>query len=113
MLKRSPGAFGRTLGKSTGWIVRQELRDFGVKQIAGATYVEVNDRGLVISVDGKEKIVEADTIVVCAGQESNRQLADELEAAGQRVHVIGGAKFAGELDAKRAIDEGARIGNGL
>jgi 2,4-dienoyl-CoA reductase (NADPH2) len=113
MLKRSPGAFGRTLGKSTGWIVRQELRDFGVKQIAGATYVEINDRGLVISVEGQEKIVEADTIVVCAGQESNRQLAGELEAAGQRVHVIGGAKFAGELDAKRAIDEGARIGNGL
>jgi 2,4-dienoyl-CoA reductase (NADPH2) len=113
MLKRSPGAFGRTLGKSTGWIVRQELRDFGVKQIAGATYVEINDRGLLISVDGNEKMVEADTIVVCAGQETNRQLADELEAAGQRVHVIGGAKFAGELDAKRAIDEGARIGNGL
>jgi 2,4-dienoyl-CoA reductase (NADPH2) len=113
MLKRSPGAFGRTLGKSTGWIVRQELRDFGVKQIAGATYIEINDRGLVISVEGQEKIIEADTIVVCAGQESNRQLASELEAAGQRVHVIGGAKFAGELDAKRAIDEGARIGNGL
>jgi 2,4-dienoyl-CoA reductase (NADPH2) len=113
MLKRSPGAFGRTLGKSTGWIVRQELRDFGVKQIAGVSYVEINDEGLVISVEGQHSVIEVDTIVVCAGQESNRLLADELESANQPVHIIGGAKFAGELDAKRAIDEGARIGNRL
>jgi 2,4-dienoyl-CoA reductase (NADPH2) len=113
MLKRSQGAFGRTLGKSTGWILRQELRDFGVKQLAGVSYVGINDDGLVVDVDGQRRVIEADTIVVCAGQDSNRRLADELEAAKQRVHIIGGAKHAGELDAKRAIDDGARIGNRL
>lgn len=111
MLKRSEGGFGRTLGKSTGWIVRAELRDFGVQQLAGVKYVEVTDKGLVIEAGGQEKLIEVDTIVVCAGQETNRTLADELEAAGQKVHIIGGAKLAGELDAKRAIDEGAQIGN--
>ncbi|MDB5578973.1 MAG: 2,4-dienoyl-CoA reductase [Bradyrhizobium sp.] len=113
MLKRSPGPFGRTLGKSTGWIVRQELRDFGVSQIGGVEYVRIDDEGLVIRSDGRERVIEADTIVVCAGQESNRELADALELANQNVHIIGGAKLAGELDAQRAIDEGARLGNRL
>ena len=113
MVKRSPGAFGRTLGKSTGWILRQELKDLGVRQLAGVTYVKVDESGLHVEVDGKSEVLAANTIVVCAGQLSERTMADELEARGQTVHVIGGAKFAGELDAKRAIDEGARIGNHL
>jgi len=111
MVKRSPGPFGRTLGKSTGWIVRQELKDLGVRQISGATYLKIDERGLHISVQGMTEIVAADTIVVCAGQVPSRQLADQLEAKGQMVHVIGGAKLASELDAKRAIFEGGIIGN--
>jgi 2,4-dienoyl-CoA reductase (NADPH2) len=111
MVKRSPGAFGRGLGKSTGWIVRQELRDFGVKQIAGATYLGVESEGLAISVEGQTRTLAADTIVICAGQESDRGLADALLALGQTVHIIGGGHLASELDAKRAIDEGARSGN--
>jgi 2,4-dienoyl-CoA reductase (NADPH2) len=113
MVKRSPGAFGKTLGKSTGWILRQELKDFGVRQISGATYLQIDDAGLHIEVDGRTETLAADTIVVCAGQTSVRDIADELEARGQTVHIVGGAKLAGELDAKRAIDEGARIGNSL
>jgi 2,4-dienoyl-CoA reductase (NADPH2) len=113
MVKRSPGPFGRTLGKSTGWILRQELKELGVRQISGVTYLKVDDAGLHIEVEGRVEVLPADTIVVCAGQLSERAIADELEARGQTVHVVGGAKFAGELDAKRAIDEGARIGNGL
>jgi 2,4-dienoyl-CoA reductase (NADPH2) len=111
MVKRSPGTFGRSLGKSTGWIVRQELRDFGVKQISGATYLGVESEGLAIRVEGQKRTLAADTIVICAGQESDRGLADALLALGQTVHVIGGAHLASELDAKRAIDEGARSGN--
>ena len=111
MVKRSPGHFGRTLGKSTGWILRQELRDYGVRQIAEAAYVKIDAEGLHILVNGEPEVLAADTIVVCAGQESERGLADELEARGQTVHIIGGAKLAGELDAKRAIHEGAIIGN--
>lgn len=113
MVKRSPGAFGKTLGKSTGWILRQELKDFSVRQIAGATYLKIDEAGLHIEVEGRAEALPADTIVVCAGQTSVRGVADELEARGQTVHIVGGAKLAGELDAKRAIDEGARIGNSL
>lgn len=111
MLKRSPGSFGRTLGKSTGWILKRELKDLGVRQVAEAKYLRITDEGLHIEVNGVVEVIPADTIVVCAGQESVRGLADELEARGQSAHVIGGAKLAGELDAKRAIFEGAQIGN--
>jgi 2,4-dienoyl-CoA reductase (NADPH2) len=113
MVKRSPGAFGKTLGKSTGWILRQELKDFGVRQIQDATYLKIDREGLHIAIGGKIEVLKADTIVVCAGQESSRELADQLEARGQSVHVIGGAKLAGELDAKRAVYEGAITGNRL
>ncbi|MCC6777953.1 MAG: FAD-dependent oxidoreductase [Hyphomicrobiales bacterium] len=113
MVKRSPGPFGRTLGKSTGWIVRQELKDFGVRQISGATYLKIDPAGLHVEVDGEAEVLPADTIVVCAGQESARDLADRLTARGQSVHVVGGARLAGELDAKRAMQEGASIGNAL
>ncbi|MBL8569380.1 MAG: FAD-dependent oxidoreductase [Phreatobacter sp.] len=113
MLKRSAGPFGRTLGKSTGWILRQELKDFGVRQIAEAQYLKIDAEGLHIAVSDRIEVLPADTIVVCAGQVSARSLADELEARGQSVHLVGGAKLAGELDAKRAIYEGAVIGNRL
>jgi len=111
MVKRSPGGFGRTLGKSTGWILRQELKDMNVRQIAGARYVRIDGEGLHIVVADRSEVLPADTIVVCAGQEENRRLADAIAATGQSVHVIGGAKLAGELDAKRAIQEGALVGN--
>ncbi|MCC0054280.1 MAG: FAD-dependent oxidoreductase [Rhodobiaceae bacterium] len=111
MVKRSPGHFGRTLGKTTGWILRQELKDFGVRQIAEATYVGIDAQGLHIRVNGQDEVLAADTIVVCAGQESENALADVLTARGQSVHVIGGARLAGELDAKRAMHEGAILGN--
>jgi 2,4-dienoyl-CoA reductase (NADPH2) len=111
MVKRSPGSFGRTLGKSTGWILRQELKDLGVRQIAEARYVGIDREGLHITVGDRSEVLPADTIVVCAGQEADRRLADAIAAKGQSVHVIGGARLAGELDAKRAIHEGAVIGN--
>lgn len=111
MLKRSPGRFGKTLGKSTGWILRQELQDYKVRQIEGATYRKIDENGLHIEVEGQSQILQADTIVVCAGQESENTLVKPLEEANVSVHVIGGAKLAGELDAKRAIAEGVSIGN--
>lgn len=113
MVKRSPGAFGRTLGKSTGWILRQELKDFGVKQIAGATYLKIDAAGLHIAVEGRTQILPADTIVVCAGQESATALAQRLAASGQKAQLVGGARLAGELDAKRAMYEGAVAGHAL
>ena len=111
MVKRSAGAFGRTLGKSTGWILRQELKDFGVRQIADARYIKIDAQGLHLALADRNEVLPFDTLVVCAGQESDRRIADEIAANGQSVHVIGGARLAGELDAKRAIYEGAILGN--
>ncbi|KWV52218.1 NADPH-dependent 2,4-dienoyl-CoA reductase [Bradyrhizobium macuxiense] len=111
MIKRSPGAFGRALGKSTGWILRQELKDLKVRQIAEARYLKIDSDGLHIALPDRNEVLPADTIVVCAGQESDRGIADQIAATGRTVHVIGGARLAGELDAKRAIYEGAILGN--
>lgn len=111
MIKRSAGAFGRTLGKSTGWIVRQELKDFKVRQIAEARYIKIDSAGLHIALPDRNEIIPADTIVVCAGQDSDSAIAQHIVANGQTAHVIGGARHAGELDAKRAISEGTMVAN--
>jgi 2,4-dienoyl-CoA reductase (NADPH2) len=105
MLKRSHTPFGHTLGRTTGWVHRAELARNGVRMLKGVAYRRIDDAGLHITVDGKEQLIAADTIVVCAGQVPRRELASR--------HVIGGAREAGELDAKRAMLEGAEIGASL
>jgi 2,4-dienoyl-CoA reductase (NADPH2) len=102
MLKRSSSPFGHTLGRTTGWVHRAELARNGVKMLKGVEYVRIDDAGVHIRVDGAPAIVRADTVIVCAGQEPNRALA--------RGRFIGGAREAGELDAKRAMLEGAELG---
>ena len=101
MLKRSVTPFGSTLGRTTGWVHRAELQRNGVKMLKGVEYRKIDDAGMHITVDGKESVLPADTIVLCAGQEPKR----ELKAS----HLIGGARQAGELDAKRAMLEGAEL----
>ena len=115
MLKRSPGPFGRTLGKTTGWVHRIALQRAGVRFLDGVTYRVIDDRGLHIArADGGEECIEADTVVVCAGQEPLRALDQKaLAAAGIGCTYVGGAKVAAELDAKRAIEDGVRIGCAL
>jgi 2,4-dienoyl-CoA reductase (NADPH2) len=112
MLKREPGPFGTTLGKTTGWIHRTALEARGVEQIAGVNYELIDDRGLHISFgpnhEGR-RVLEVDSVVICAGQESVRELVDPLSARGLRWHVIGGADEAKELDAKRAIEQGTQL----
>ncbi|HKQ29446.1 MAG TPA: FAD-dependent oxidoreductase, partial [Burkholderiales bacterium] len=102
MLKRSTGPFGHTLGRTTGWVHRAELARNGVRMLKGVHYRRIDDAGLHVTVDGQEILVEADTIVVCAGQESRGWSAPYSH--------IGGAKEAGELDAERAMLEGAQLG---
>lgn len=115
MLQRKPGKLGAGLGKTTGWIHRTELARRGVEMIAGASYDRIDDAGLHVTVDGEPRLIEVDTIVLCSGQEPRRALAHELAALGvtandgPTVHLIGGADVAGELDAKRAIDQGTRL----
>ncbi|AEW98837.1 NADPH-dependent 2,4-dienoyl-CoA reductase [Streptantibioticus cattleyicolor] len=109
LLQRKPGKVGAGLGKTTGWIHRTELRHRGVTTLAGVTYRRIDDEGLHITVDGEDHTLAVDTVVVCAGQEPDRALFDALRTAGHRVHLIGGADIAAELDAKRAIDQGTRL----
>jgi 2,4-dienoyl-CoA reductase (NADPH2) len=109
MLQRKPGRMGRALGVSTGWILRLMLAKRGVTQLSGVTYRKIDSEGLHVSVGSEERVVAADSIVICAGQESERALHRELDAAGIAAHLIGGARLAAELDAMRAIDEGMRL----
>ena len=113
LLQRSPQRPGERLGLSTGWIHRSRLKRRGVRMISGCSYDRIDDAGLHIRVDGKPSVLEADTVVICAGQEVNRTLADELAALGVAVDVIGGAHVATELDALRTIDQGTRLANAL
>jgi len=101
LLKRSSTPFGDTLGKTTGWVHRTELARNGVKMLKGVEYRRIDDQGLHIALDDKEQIVPADTVILCAGQVSRRGI--------DAPHVIGGAREAGELDAKRAMLEGAEL----
>ena len=109
MLQRKSSKLGAGLGKTTGWIHRAALRQAGVTMMGGVTYRGIDDQGLHISLNGRDELVPADTIVLCAGQEPRRELADDLLAANITVHLIGGADKALELDAQRAIDQGARL----
>jgi len=101
MLKRSTTAFGSTLGRTTGWVHRAELARNGVRMLKGIAYRKIDDAGVHITVDGKESVIPADTVVLCAGQEPRREV--------HATHLIGGAREAGELDAKRAMLEGAEL----
>ncbi|MBP9951991.1 MAG: FAD-dependent oxidoreductase [Cypionkella sp.] len=113
LLQRKNEKLGRHLGKTTGWIHRAALQMKNVKMLGGVTYLGIEQAGLRISREGKEELLEVDHVVLCAGQVPERGLADRLNAAGIKAHVIGGADVAAELDAKRAIDQGARLAAGF
>ncbi|MEP1768050.1 MAG: NADPH-dependent 2,4-dienoyl-CoA reductase [Sulfitobacter sp.] len=112
MMQRKPSKPGKGLGKTTGWIHRATLTMQDVQMIAGVNYERIDDQGIHITFgEAREnpQTIPADTIVLCAGQLSDRSLADALEANGKTCHVIGGADVASELDAKRAINQGTRL----
>ena len=109
LLQRKGGKVGAGLSKTTGWIHRTQLTRKGVTMLNGVTYERIDDQGLHIVRQEKKMLLTVDSVVICAGQEPLRSLADELEGCGVPVYVIGGADVAAELDAKRAIDQGARL----
>ncbi|GAA0572705.1 FAD-dependent oxidoreductase [Halomonas salifodinae] len=113
LLQRKASKPGKGLGKTTGWVHRASLKHRGVEALAGCDYVGIDDEGLHIRLDGEPRCLEVDSIVVCAGQESVRDLLAPLREAGVQVQLIGGAEHAGELDAKRAIDQGTRAAAAL
>ncbi|MBS0569583.1 MAG: FAD-dependent oxidoreductase [Proteobacteria bacterium] len=113
LLQRTPGKPGKRLNKTTGWVHRAALKMKGVKMLGGVIYERIDDAGLHVSVDGTPQIFNVDNVVVCAGQQPLRDLYESMQSVGIPVHVIGGADVAAELDAKRAIAQGMRLGAAL
>jgi len=116
LLQRKAGKLGKGLGKTTGWIHRAALQMKRVEMIGGVNYERITRGGLFVSHgEGRKdgQLIECDTVVLCAGQEPLRELQAPLLAAGVKVHLIGGADEAAELDAKRAIDQGTRLAAAL
>ena len=109
LLQRKNSAVGANLGKTTGWIHRTGLKNHQVKMLSGVSYDKFDEDGLHIHVNDEAKLLTVDHVVVCAGQESFTAMYDALKQVGKNVHLIGGAKEAGELDAKRAIRQGAEL----
>ncbi|QNG18320.1 NADPH-dependent 2,4-dienoyl-CoA reductase [Rhodococcus triatomae] len=112
LLQRKKGRIGAGLAKTTGWVHRAALKAKGVHELSGVNYERIDDAGLHITFGEnheKPRTLAVDTVVICAGQESVRDLVDELTVAGVVTHVIGGADVAAELDAKRAIEQGTRL----
>jgi 2,4-dienoyl-CoA reductase (NADPH2) len=109
LLQRTPGRPGKRLNKTTGWVHRATLKAKGVRMLGGVAYERIDDDGLHIRVDGESRVLAVDNVVICAGQEPNRALADELVARGVTTYVIGGADVAAELDAKRAIAQATQV----
>ncbi|MEZ7895073.1 MAG: crotonase/enoyl-CoA hydratase family protein [Thauera sp.] len=109
LLQRKASKVGEGLGKTTGWIHRTALKNRGVKMIAGATYHRIDDAGLHVTIAGKDEVLAVDNVILCTGQEPQRALQATLVEAGMRVHLIGGADVAAELDAKRAIKQGIEL----
>ncbi len=110
LLQRKETKVGDGLGKTTGWIHRASLKSKKVQMISSVQYDKIDDKGLHVTIGGKQQLLEVDNIVICAGQTSKKELFEPLKAKGKSVHIIGGAFMAGELDAKRAIDQGCRLG---
>jgi 2,4-dienoyl-CoA reductase (NADPH2) len=109
LLQRKKSKVGDGLGKTTGWIHRTVLKNRQVEMLSGVNYQRIDDEGLHIEVDGQMQCLPVDNVIICAGQEPLRELEAGLQAAGKPVHIIGGADVASELDAKRAIRQGAEL----
>lgn len=113
MLQRKASKPGEGLGKTTGWIHRTTLLSRGVKMIPAVSYQKIDDAGLHVLIGNEARTLEVDNVIICAGQEPRRELAEPLHAAGKTVHVIGGCDVAMELDARRAIAQGTRLALGI
>jgi 2,4-dienoyl-CoA reductase (NADPH2) len=114
LLQRKKSKVGDGLGKTTGWIHRTGLKNKQVQMLNSVEYLKIDDAGLHIRVgEGQPQLLPVDTVIICAGQDPLRELQEPLQAGGVNVHLIGGADEAGELDAKRAIDQGSRLAAAL
>ncbi len=113
VLQRRQGKVGKGPGKTTGWIHKRTLEKRGVNLVGGVSYDKIDDTGLHISHEGKSELLEVDKVIICAGQESVRPFEDQWQQFGDKIHIIGGADHAGELDAVRAIRQGVELATKL
>ena len=126
LIQRRTSSIGKDLGVTTGWVHRAALRSRGVHQITGAQYVRIDDDGLHLTVPTEDSsgadpadapreplVLPVDSVILCAGQVSQRELVEPLEHSGISLHIIGGADVAAELDAKRAIKQGVEVAAAL
>lgn len=109
LFQRRPGSVGKGPGKTTGWIHRATLQKRGVNLCGGVSYQKITADGLHIKRDEKDELIKADNIIICAGQESVRPFETQWQQLGDKLHIIGGADVAGELDAVRAIRQGTEV----
>ncbi|TCN89422.1 2,4-dienoyl-CoA reductase [Vibrio crassostreae] len=109
VMQRKAGRVGKGPGKTTGWIHKRMLEKRGVNLLGGVSYNKIDDQGLHISIGKKKQVLDADSVIVCAGQVSVRPFEDMWQEFGGKLHVIGGADYAGELDAVRAIRQGVEL----
>jgi 2,4-dienoyl-CoA reductase (NADPH2) len=113
LLQRKTSELGKGLGKTSGWVHRTTLKDSGVDMLKGVSYDRIDDAGLHITLGegdtAERRLLKVDTVILCTGQESVRDLVEPLQALGTPVHVIGGADVAAELDAKRAIKQATEL----
>ncbi|QFT10369.1 NADPH-dependent 2,4-dienoyl-CoA reductase [Vibrio sp. THAF190c] len=113
VMQRKAGRVGKGPGKTTGWIHKRTLEKRGVNLMGGVSYEKIDDQGLHITVNKESKVLDADSVVICAGQVSVRPFEDMWQEFGGKLHVIGGADYAGELDAVRAIRQGVELATKL
>lgn len=109
VMQRKAGRVGKGPGKTTGWIHKRTLEKRGVNLLGGVSYNKIDDEGLHITINKKEQVLDADSVIVCAGQVSVRPFEEMWQEFGGKLHVIGGADYAGELDAVRAIRQGVEL----
>ena len=109
MTQRKSGKFGLSLGKTTGWIHRLTLQKKGVKWLTGCHYQKITEQGVIIEHNEQQQLLAADSVILCTGQQSYRPLLQALQQENKTVHLIGGAKEAKALDAKRAIKQGTEL----
>ncbi|MFV0447106.1 MAG: FAD-dependent oxidoreductase [Vibrio sp.] len=109
LLQRRKGSVGKGPGKTTGWVHKRTLEKRGVHMLGGVEYQAIDSKGLHISIDGESKLLDVDKVIICAGQVSVRPFEDKWSQMSDKLHVIGGAEHAGELDAVRAIRQGVKL----
>ncbi len=109
LLQRRKGRVGKGPGKTTGWIHKRTLEKRGVHLVGGVEYQSIDDQGLNLKLDGQDAHLDVDKVIICAGQESVRPFEQQWAQFGDKLHVIGGADYAGELDAVRAIRQGTEL----